>query len=274
MGMIRTVLLAICTIGLFVSLLIGNTLWTVDMSLEQSVIQPEIASVTEGLLDKLEVSALIDENAKQVAFDCKYKNMTEVDYDDYFEVAVFDIPPIPCLDVINKTGEQISTSMIDDIVEGIYYADYGCSFLGCFANFNRGAPFFSVSRQAKDFVHSKFYTMLIITFILIGLILFLTVDKANALIILGSTSLLSSLPFMKFDVIISLFSLFFTHVPIIGDFIVEILSVFVSQSFTVFILTFSIGLFLLVFGVLMRFFEIGLWIEKFIPNFGKKEKKE
>ena len=93
---------------------------------------------------------------------------------------------------------------------------------------------------------------------------FLVEKKENFPIVAGLIVIVSSLPFMKIEKLFSFFDFsFFQAVPII-----------LSKSYTVFLIMFSLGVVIAVFGIALKFFNFGSFvlgkIDKKIP---KKRKK-
>ncbi|MFW6233088.1 MAG: hypothetical protein ACOC3Z_00320 [Nanoarchaeota archaeon] len=169
---------------------------------------------------------------------------------------------LPCELKDNSTKEIINYSL-NEIVKNTYYKDYNCKGFKCFNK--KGLPFFLVSKQMKDYYQSKFNLILILIIISIILLMFLSENKTNALIVSGVIMSLTSLPFSKIDSFFSLFSIKYF----------EFISVFVSQSTKVFWIFFIIGIIMIISGILIKIFnieyKIAIGITSIINKFTKNK---
>jgi len=255
MGLIRGGLLFVVSFLLFLSLLAGNIFLVLSMSLEYDVVQPKLSSaIKEFSFERMDISSIIAEKQYPLMeFYCKNNSEQEFVFNEEGYTLV-----VPC-SVVFEGPEAVTERVIMDFTEDIYYEDYNCNFWDCFEKTN--IPFFLVSEKSKEYSKNKFYLISLISFILV-VISFVLIDKKTSLfIILGVLLIISSLPLIKLEKIMSLFS---------DEYISVFLTIFFSKSHTVFIISVAVGLILVIFGILMKFFMIGY---KISDIFSKKEKK-
>jgi hypothetical protein len=94
---------------------------------------------------------------------------------------------------------------------------------------------------------------------------FLVEKKTNAFILSGSLLIVSAVPFIKLDYLLSLFS---------NKVIFKFLGVFFSQAYYVSIKTLIVGIGLLVLGIVLDIFKVGFFISNLISKIkGEKESK-
>lgn len=256
MGFIRGALLFLVGILLFVSLLAGNTLLTLGMSLSYENVNNELSFLLTDIilgeydngLDDTEINLTgrVDEGFSFMEEYCE--DNTEFVYaeGDYsFEV--------PC-DVVEQGPEQIINQSISSAVDEVYYKEYDCGFWDCFEE--EGLPFFLVSEKAKEYWIGKFYLALLVSIILAVCVFFLVENKRNFPIVLGVLMIVPALPFMKLN----------SFVGVFGGKFIRFVSVFISEARTIFLIFFLSGLILIGLGVVLHFVKAGFSLAEWIKN--------
>ncbi len=258
MGFIRGGFLVIVSTLLFFSLLAGNVFLTLNLSLSHDVLKESVSSNFESILQSFGGETPRDEIKKATEGISLY---CENNTDFIFSQSGYTVD-IPC-ETAFKGEDAIINEGIGDIIDGIYYKEYSCdSVIKCVSDGKE--PFFLFSKQANDYLKSKFYYFVFISLLLALGMFFLVEKKENFPIVAGLIVIVSSLPFMKIEKLFSFFDFsFFQAVPII-----------LSKSYTVFLIMFSLGVVIAVFGIALKFFNFGSFvlgkIDKKIP---KKRKK-
>jgi hypothetical protein len=255
MGAIRGILLVLVAVVLFLSLFVLNLLWALSLSVNYDNIQREPVLIFRDFLNETNISLEIQITSPKIQSYCENNS-------DYVFVVGGYTLDIPC-SVALQGGEAILEEGIKDVIHQVYYTHYECDFLDCMQNST--VPLFLVSEKANQFWYGKFYLFLIISLVLSGVIFLLAEKKSNVPIIVGSLLIVSSLPFMKLDSLLGLFSemAFF-----------RVLNLFFSQSFFVAIRILILGIIFVVIGIILKIFKIGFSISGFISKFKGREKKE
>jgi hypothetical protein len=249
MGFARGSLLSFVGFLLFLSLLIGNIFWTTSLSLEynqfKSEITPEINSVV--------IDALPNESMEIMQIYCE----NESDFN--FNLEEFNINlTIPC-EVIDSGKEAFAEYGVEVILEEGYYKEYDCSFLDCLTEENSQMIVFS--KVAKDFLQSKFLLFLLISLVLIAVTFLLVSSKLNLLPILGAIIIASAFPIKSLNSVVSFF------MPAMFE---DFAMVFVSRAPFVFSIVLTIGIVLLVLGLILKFLKF----DSIKKKFTKKEVEE
>ena len=253
MGAIRGVLLVFVAVLLFLSFFSLNLLWTVSSSLEYENVQKQSTLLANDLLNEVNITEIVVQNYPMIQLYC----MNHTNYVFSYQGFTFDIP----CSVALQGADAIVEEMIGGAIHGIYYAEYDCGFIDCFEKYS---PVFLLSEKFHNFVADKVYFPLILALVLFALVFLLVQKKTNAFIVSGILLIVSSLPFVKLDYLLSLFP---------DKMIFRLLWVFLSRSFYVSIRLLIIGAALLVFGILLDIFKVGLFISNLFSRF-RKEKKE
>ena len=189
------------------------------------------------------------------------------------------------LGLLEKQGipSQLNSSFIQEqvskMVEEKYYGIYDCKFFNCIQKTNE--PFSLVSKHSRDYWQTKFFSSLIVFFIL-ALIIFLLVEhKSNFFILSSALFGLSSLVFLKLDIIAEfILKPFFSVSEKIGDLsfssFLELFSVFLVKAPLVFVLFLTAGILLLVVGFIIKLFGVGFEISGLINRMSGwfRKKKE
>lgn len=270
MGLIKGGIAIVTGTVLLLSLILLNLFLVLTLSLSYTNVQPHLKSVINDSLDKLNINSNIEKGYFAMTVYCQ--NNSEYVFKDEQTNLVF---VIPCSTVI-EGKEKVIDFAVDSILDQSYYKNYQCSFFSCF---QQKDPSFLISKFAQDYWRTKFYSVLIFSFILL-IILFLFIDKKlNIFTTTGILVILSSIPFIKTNLISSFLNSFFllfigndSNNPIINSLMKIIFSIFLSKSSFVFKIIFSIGLFLLITGIILKLFNF----EKrfFSKNESEKIKEE
>jgi len=241
---------------LLVSLLSGNVLLTLGLSLSYENVNNELSYILTDVIlggyndvlpdTEINLTERVDEGFEFMEEYCE--NNTEFVYSEGEYTFT-----IPC-DIVEKGPEQIINQSISSAVDEVYYKEYNCEFWDCFGE--EDLPFFLASEKAKEYWTSKFYLALIVSSILSALALLLIENRRNFPIVLGSLMAVSALPFMKLNSFVSFFD----------GVVVQFISVFISEARTVFLIFFISGLILIGLGIALHFvkagFSIAEWIKK------------
>lgn len=251
MGVIKGGLFVFVCFLLFFSFLIANSLLTLTMSLDYDVVAPELSS---GIVSAIEENSNIDE-----IFDDQIESMQDycLNNSDYVfsdEGYTFDVS----CDVVSQGKEAIVKNAVDNLVEDSYYKEYDCGFFECW---NSGNPSFLVSEKTRSYMSGKFFFFLFVSIVLLLLMFFLIENKKNFFIVAGSLIMASSLPFAKLEWLLGFFD----------KFTFGLLSVFFSQSSSVFFIIFGFGLVVLLFGIALKFFGFGMKLSKFFSKKGENK---
>lgn len=253
MGMIRGGLFVTASALLFLLFLAGNVFLTLTWSLEYDTIQPELASVVENIAEnQINLDEVINENYEIMKLYCQ--NNSEYVFNEQGYTFV-----VPCPVIFQGSGAIIQHST-NTLIEEFYYKEYDCGFWECIKKVNIGEPFVLVSEKAKDYWNSKFYLALVASLILIVLMFFLIETKHSLFIIVGSLSIISSLPFMKLNWLLSFIS---------DESFLQFFTIFFTKAYNVFLISFIIGLALLGVGIGLKFFNVGFKISDLLSKKGK-----
>ncbi len=258
MGAIRGILLVFVCVFLFISLLLLNIFLTLSMSLDYKNVQAELGVVLNNILEGQNVTTIVEKNFYLMEFYCQ--SNPESEYSLSYDGSGYDFE-ISCF-VISQGSDAVVDYIVNDFVDEFYYKDYDCEFLDCMEK--TGSPLFLVSEKAKNYWNSKFYFALLVSLGLIGFLFFLAEKKSNIFIIAGSLLMVVSLPFMKLDWALSLIS---------GESLLGLLNVFLSESYTIFVISLVLGILLLGVGILFKIFKVGFKISDICSKFSKKGKK-
>lgn len=265
MGLIRGGLVFILGIFLLMSLIAGNIFLTLSLSSNPENLKEELASETGKLIESAAENALgigveeaIDEILPELQSHCE--NNTEY----VFSEQGYTIN-IPC-ETVQKGKEAIIEEGISNIVDEIYEKEYECeSILECLSSSDPKNSLYIISEEAKQEWKSKFNLTLFISIFLIVIMFFLVSQKIDLPIIVGFLIVLSSIPILGINKIISLLDFPF----------IKIIPLLFSASGFVFSIVFITGIALLTFGILGKFFQFGhFFLEKINSLRSKKNKKE
>ena len=248
MGLIRGGLTFAIGSLLLISFLAMNLFLTFDLSLEYDNVKPKIVSAIKDIAEnKTNLTREIKENFVFAEVHCQ--NNT-----DFIFIQGEYVFEIPC-SVVNEGSDEFIDYGINQAIDETYYKNYECSFFNCLRT---EFPFFLISEQAKDSSKKRFYFSLIVSLILIIIMFFLTEKKSNLFIAVGSLLAISSLPFIKIS----------TFLSFLDDSFLEFIPVLFSESYNVFLISFTFGIIIIGIGVTMKFWDFGSFISE---KFGKKK---
>ena len=264
MGFFRGTGLFIVGFLLVLSLLAGNLLFTLSMSLEYENVQPEIASsfndIISGEFSVLENQGFDLTKEVEEGFGVMEEYCLNNDVEDYiFNEQGFTF--VVSCDTINKGIDAVVSEGLENSVEDLYYREYNCDFWECLKESEY--PFFLISEKSQNYFEDKFYLFLFISIVLLVLLFFFVETKQNFFILSGGAFVLVALPFMKLGLFFSLF----------GETITQFAGVFVSQSYTVFLGSLFLGILLLGVGIGWHFFNFGNFVGEKIEEISSKVKE-
>ena len=254
MGAIRGILLVFVAVFFFLSILTTNLFWIMSSSLNYENVQKESASIAQDFLKDIDITNIVKQAYPFISLHCKNNSYYLFNYQGY----ALDIP---CT-IVSQGIDAIIGEGVRDIIYGVYYADYDCSFLDC--SNKAQLPLFLISEKAHDFFSDKLYFSLIASVIFFVLIFLLVEKKTNTLILSGSIIIISSLPFLKLEALWPLLP---------GQLLFKFLKIFFSQSYFVSIKVLIIGVAILLLGIVFDIFKIGFSISNLI-NKTKEQKKD
>lgn len=256
MGIIRGGLLVIASVLLFLLFLVGNFLLTFNLSLDYENVKPEIASIVNDMAqEEFDLNQKINEIYPEMVLYCE--NNSEYVFSEQGYTFV-----IPC-SVVAGGSESIIEYGTNSLIEDVYYDEYDCGFWNCFKETEQ--PFFLVSKKSQDYFLGKFYLVLFSSIALIALMFFLVEKKTNLPIIVGVLLGVSALLFVKFDWLFSFTS---------ENYFLQFFTIFFSKSFTVFLISFILGLLILVVGIILKLFVVGFKISNLFTKKGKGVSKK
>lgn len=255
MGAIRGVLLVFVCVFLFLSLLIGNVFWTLNLSLDYNNVKPEMSAIFDGTFEDQNLETVVEDNFEIMKSHCQTGNEYMFNYDNSGYIFT-----LPCT-VVLEGSDAVVNYIVNDFVEEFYYKDYDCDFIDCF---EKVGPFFLVSQKAKNYWSHNAYLFLISSLILVVLLFLLTEKKLNTFIITGVLLIIASLPFAKLDLIFSFFS---------DKLVLGLLTIFFTESYTIFVISLVLGIILLGIGILLKIFKVGFKISNICSKFSKKKEK-
>ena len=272
MGFIRGFFLFIVVCLLFVSLLAGNLLLTLTMSLNYDNVNMQLSSTVtdivqgqvQGAMEDLGVTESdlnltqeVDDRIDEMKDYC-VNNTEETEYTFSYEDYTFIVP----CETVDQGTEAIINKSVENVVERIYYKEYDCGFWDCL---QEGEPYVLVSEQARDYWKSKFYISLVASIILAVLAFFLVQKKKNFPILLGASMAILALPFIKLDSWIGAIS---------DSTYMNLANVFVSESTTVFWIMFIPGIILVILGIVFHFISLGTKFAKWTAEREAKKKQK
>ncbi|MFH1787582.1 MAG: hypothetical protein ABH811_02220 [archaeon] len=250
MGLIRGGLLVIVFVLLFLSFLVGNTLFTLSLSLDYDAVKSELVRIADDFNgEEFDLNQKVDEIYPSMVLYCE--NNLEYVFSEQGNTFV-----VPC-EVVFKGSDAVVDFGINSFIEGFYYKEYNCDFWNCFEE--TGESFFLVSQKAQDYWRGKFYLSILISIVLTCVTLVLIENRTTLPIIVGSLLSISALPFMKLNWLFSL----------TDNSLFDFLTGFFSKSYTVFLISFILGLILIALGIVLKFFVVGF---KISDLFSRKDK--
>jgi len=222
MGILRTIGLILTAILFFAGMLATNGMLAIVNSLDHEVIKANIYNIG--------IKTIEDKYASEL-------NGVDLDL------------------IIQETN---FSKEVDTLLNENYDKKYDCSFFECL---QKEGPLYLTSKHAQDYWKSKFYLFLGITILLFLLIILLVEKKSNALILAGILVILSALPLLLLEKILSGF---------VGDFL-EFLNFLFTSAYWTAIKVIAFGVIAILLGIIWKIFNIGLWLEGKFSNGNKNE---
>jgi len=258
MGMIKSGLIILASLILFISIFLGNIFLITSLSLDYNTINPELTKIATKIANnENSLTQKINTAYPKMTIDCE--NQTEIQLTNY------SIPYeylIPC-STVEKGPESIINETIQNIIKKSYNKEYDCKFSDCI----KDTPLYLASNTYKNNLKSKFNKTLILSLALIIAIFFLVEKKRNSLTITGTAIILASLFLIKIDLPIKAFTKtirLLSKINLTNDYLSELIPLLFLKTQTVFNISIAIGTMLIVLG-------IGLGLLKLLLN-GKEKK--
>lgn len=253
MGIIRSGVVIFLSFLLFITVFAGNIFLTLGWSLEYENVKPVVSDFGKDLVNDSGVSQMLEDNYDLMIYSCNLNDSGYVFSEEGLSVE------IPCSE-IEKGSENVINYSVNEIVNNIYYKDYNCSFFECIKN--EGQPYVLISEKSMDYFKSNYNLILIFMIILFVLLFVFVESKGTAFIISGVLIVFASLPFRKFDWILS-----FLPDGNVSEFFLA----FFTKSYNVFVVMTIIGVSLFILGISFHFFGWGIKISEFLrKHFNKK----
>ena len=235
---------------LFVSLFLMASFLNLSWSMEYDAFQPGAVNYATKLVNETGIKDEIQNVFVSVEFHCQtHQNYLYSDKGINLD--------IPCSAIDSGFDEFIQVG-VENLIYEIYYDEYDCELWDCVKKSEY--PFVLISEKAKDYWHSKFKLTLWVSLILFALLFLFVKKKYNAFIIAGVLTIVSSFLFRKID-------LFFSLIPDLT--LIDVLDLFFTRAYGVFLILLIIGIVLLVVCLLFKFFNVGFNLFKWF-----KKKKE
>lgn len=254
MGFIRSGVVIFFSVILFVALFLGNLFLTLSWSLEYETAKPQLSEYAEGLIDEFEIRTTLNENYDEMTEDCLIESIYILEQGEFYI-------EIPC-DIVSKGPQEVISYGIDTSIYNIYYKEYTCSFWECLKE--ESTPFVLVSEKSQNYWQTLFYWALLISIIIFVLMFLFSDSKNSPFIISGILMAATAFPFRKIDWVLK-------FVPDSSFF--NVISVFFTKSFNVFLIMTIIGVFLFLVGIAFNLFGVGMKISGFFSKVFNREKK-
>ena len=257
MGFIRGFFLVTVSVLLFFSLFIAITFGILGASLTYDNVQNKSISIAHNLLQQDgNLTSAISKNYPYVQIYCQ----THSNYIFNAEGYTFNIS---CSNALKGENELINEG-ISSLIHQIYYSQYNCNFLDCFKS--NEIPVFLISEKMYNYLAGKSGLFSAVSFVLFILLFLLTKKKINSFIIVGAFFIIPSLAFLKMDVFFNTSS---------NKMIIQFLELFLSQSFPIALKILISGIFLVIFGIVFKIFNLGFLISEWISKMeGKSSDKK
>lgn len=242
---------------LFVSILSGAFLLTLSSSLNyENVKEKFVPAVRELIVGQVGLAERLESMSSSMKIYCNQGSEYIFQQGNYTIV-------IPC-SVIEQGTNAIVDYGIEKTIEQIYYKEYNCKFTDCFKQGE--LPTFLISEKSKDYFMNKFYFILFFFLLLSVLMFFILQKKSGLLTILGTFFIVASVIIWKIGGIIMM--------PM-NEQVKNLLGIFFSSSYSIFIKMLITGVILVVFGISFRIAGIGMKINRFFSRMkGREAEKE
>jgi hypothetical protein len=255
MGVIRGIFLVIVSVLLFLSFICVNLFGILSLSMTYDNVQNQSVSLVQTTIQNLNLTDKIQQAYPMMQAVCQ-ANPNYV-----FAITNYSLN-LSC-NVVMQGTDAIITEGTKEVIHQIYYANYDCDFLNCIKSTQ--LPLFLLSEKAYNFWIDKFRISLAVSFVLLVLLLFLVKKKENMPLLSGILLSVSSLPFIKLDVLLNTFS---------NKMVSQFLKVFFSQAFYFSLRALIVGLVLIGLGIVFRLFDIGFFISNLISKIKKTDDKK
>ena len=231
--MIRGALVFFVGVLLLILLIVGNILWTINLSLNYE-------NVKTGLVDAAKKETNVNFNQYMPAMQAHCLNNLEYSLNSDLLGSV----SIPC-DIIAQGQDSVLNYVVGKYVEANYYKEYDCDLFNC--PVETLAPFVYVSQHAKNYWNQWFYYSLFASLILIALMFLLIEKKKKIFFNVGMLMIISSLPLLFLNWLVSYFNF---------------ADILFSKSSIIFWVVFILGIILVTIGIGLNFWKF---------NSGKEE---
>ena len=250
--MIRGLFAAFAGFLLFSSLLAFGISWDLSSSLKYENVEANAVEAMLNVLNsQMNITQQIDQNLPMIQQYCRTNPQGLVlNYQGYNIT-------ISCQDA-NGNSTELVKNTLKNFVNEIYYTNYDCNYWGCFKKYS-GSPLFLLSEKSYSYWKNIFYYSAAATIALFIAFSLLYKKKENLMITSGIIIMLSSLPLLVMQKILSTFP------KIVSD----VGSVFFSQSGIVFLTMVISGAVITGVGIILRVFGIGV---KIYEIFEKRKK--
>ena len=254
MGFIRSGVVFILAIALFLGLFVGNLFLTLNLSLEYDQVSPYIQNLSEDFAMSSGSKALILQNYETKKILCQKGDQVSLDFTfDTEKIAV------PC-EVINKDGKSVIEFVINESIPIYYYKDYNCTFIECIQT--KGESLALISEKAKTYWEEKFYSVALISLIIFVLLFIFVKEKHSAFILSGIMVIFSAIPFRQITWLLSLLPEFLPF---------KIIPIFFTKAADVFMIMNILGILLISLGIGIKFFDWGIKLNELIKSIFKKD---
>ncbi|HJX50273.1 MAG TPA: hypothetical protein VJ438_02310 [Candidatus Nanoarchaeia archaeon] len=246
MGLIRGGLFTLVCVLLFVSLFAMSTLLTISMSLSHDNVQEELVSIVGNQIrNQTSVASDINTDLRDMQIYCADNIQFVKEYNNF-------VYTFPC-EVVFEGSESVVTFAINQFVDDVYYKEYDCNFWDC----DFTPPYHLISAKAQSYWTGWFYWSLFISLVLVGLTFVLIEDRKNLPFVIGGLLMISALPFIRVSWLLSLLGYW--------EFL-QFFALFFSKSYSVFLISFVIGILLIGIGLVLKFLGIGKFIGELVGS--------
>lgn len=270
MGVIRGFVIIIISILLFLAVLVAGIFSTLSLSLTYDNVQQRVYPIVSNIVETQIGTEVITEQFMPYATAyCQKNGNTEI----VQEIEGYTIA-FPC-SVVQEGYNSVFNYSVNYLVSDFYYKEYNCTFKECFAESK--VPLFLVSNYARQFWRSLFFKFFIVALVL-ACLTFLIVEKiSNAPILAGSITIIASLIVLSLEkigtiianAILSPLSVALSSENI-KDILSQVVAIFFSESSSVFLWMFVLGLILIALGIVFKITGIGFSIGKKIEDLKSK----
>lgn len=226
MGIIRSGLVFFVGVLLLSSLIIGNVLLTINLSLNYENVRGELAdAVKKGVNVNFDISAMQMncQNNLEYTMDSRLYDLGSVS--------------VPC-DIVAQGKNSVLDYVIGKYIEKKYYQEYNCNLFNC--PLENIIPFVYVSQHAKNYWNRWFYYSLFASLILAALMFLLIEKKKKIFFNVGTLMIISSLPLLVFNWLVSNFNF---------------ANILFSEAKIIFWIIFILGMILVTIGIGLNFWK-------------------